>query len=548
MKSNMAAGGRRLGGAVAFALAAALALTMCLPTPALAYFSKNPVGIYFGSTYLSLTTGSSGSVGLTIDPMQEQQLPGCGMAICPEACGGLENPATGVVGGCLNDAGWCTCAGTTYYTAYTNVSVSSSNPYVARASYSGGALSVQAVSAGTATITVYASLSKHQDASASMTVQVSDPAPSTPSTPSASDTPSSSGSGSEAGSTAGSGAGSASGSSSGSGSGSGSGSVSVSSSGASVVAAAAAAAAEQGGESASQPVVELETAEGDKIIVVEATDAETAAQELAKIAGTNGTCTFWSGGTMDSPSISWTFKGQDLDPDGDLSFDPAVTVSNKGTGAVAELLDEAQDAIVMDFAHTGDLPAPAEVYVRASGVYADGDQLTLFLYNEDAHKFEQVQDGIEVSSGYAVFTMDHCSTWALSSEDLTAFELTADEEAAAEQADVDATTVDIHSQDGTVWVVVGVVAAVVVVAAVAAFVVARRRKTASVSAGVGIDAGGEADASDAADDADASGMEDDAGDAAESDDKSAGASSDEAAGAAPENDELAFVHADEKQD
>lgn len=464
---------RRFAGSfAAVALAAAMAMVMCLPTPALAYFSKSPVGIHFGSSHVSLTTGTSSSVGLTVDPMQEQQLPGCGMAICPEACGGLENPVTGVVGGCLNDAGWCTCAGTTYYTAYTNVSVSSSNPYVARASYSGGALSIQAVSTGTATITVYASLSKHQDASASMTVQVSDPAPSTPS-----------GGGSTGGSGSATGGSGGSGSSATSGSGSGSGSVSVSSSGASVVAAAAAAAG-QGDGSEAQEVVELETAEGDKIIVVEATDSQTAAEELAKIAGTNGTCTFWSGGTMDSPSISWTFKGQDLDPNGNLSFDPGVTVSNKGTGAVAELLDEAQDAIVMDFAHTGNLPGPAEVYVRASGVYADGDQLTLFLYNEDTHKFEQVQEGVAVSSGYAVFTMDHCSTWALSTEDLASFELTADEEAAAEQADLDATTVDIHSQDGTMWVIVGVVAAVVIVAGVAAFVVARRRKTAAVSAGV----------------------------------------------------------------
>lgn len=497
MGKHRAANRRRFaGGFAAVAMAAALAVVTCLPTPAMAYFSKSPVGIYFGSTYVSLTTGSSSSVGLTIDPMQEQQLPGCGMAICPEACGGLENPVTGVVGGCLNDAGWCTCAGTTYYTAYTNVSVSSSNPYVARASYSGGALSIQAVSAGTATITVYASLSKHQDASASMTVQVSDPAPSTPS--GGGSTGSSDG-GSTGGSTGGSGdsgssSGGDAGSSVGSGSGSGdSGSVSVSSSGASVVAAAAAAAAEQGDGEEAQEVVELETAEGDKIIVVEATDAQTAAEELAKIAGTNGTCTFWSGGTMDSPSISWTFKGQDLDPNADLSFDPGVTVSNKGTGAVAELLDEAQDAIVMDFAHTGNLPGPAEVYVRASGVYADGDQLTLFLYNEDTHKFEQVQEGVEVSSGYAVFTMDHCSTWALSTEDLASFELTADEEAAAEQADLDATTVDIHSQDGTVWVIVGVVAAVVIVAGVAAFVVARRRKTAAVSAGVDAGAAESAD-------------------------------------------------------
>ena len=478
---------KRAGGFAALVLAAVTVLSLCMPAQAWAYFSKPAVGIYFGSTSVSMTTGSSQSVGLTIDPASEQQLPGCGMSICPEACGGLVNPSTGELGGCLNDAGWCTCAGTTYYTAYTKVSVSSSNPYVARASYSGGALSIQGVSAGTATITVRATLSKHVDSSASMTVKVSDPAPSKPST----DKPSGSGS-------SGSGSSSSSGSSTSSGSGSSdSGKVTVSSSGASVVAAAAAAAEAEGKDGQEQEVVEIETEEGDKIIVVEAKDAATAKEELAKIAGTEGTCTFWSGGSMDSPSISWTFKGTDLDPNGDLSFDPGVTVTNKGTGEVAELLDEADDAIVMDFAHSGDLPAPAEVYVRASGVYEDGQALTLFVYNEDTHKFEKAQEDIKVANGYAVFTMDHCSTWALSAEDLTAFELTVEEEAEAETADVDASTVDIHAQDGTPLVIAGVVAAVVVIAIVAGVVVARRRKTAAVSAGAGAELGaaaGEAEA------------------------------------------------------
>ena len=468
---------KRAGGFAALVLAAVTALSLCVPAQAWAYFSKPAVGIYFGSTSVSMTTGSSQSVGLTIDPASEQQLPGCGMSICPEACGGLVNPSTGELGGCLNDAGWCTCAGTTYYTAYTKVSASSSNPYVARASYSGGALSIQGVSAGTATITVRAALSKHVDSSASMTVKVSDPAPSKPST----DKPSGSGS-------SGSGSSSSSSSSTGSGSGSSdSGKVTVSSSGASVVAAAAAAAEAEGKDGQEQEVVEIETEEGDKIIVVEAKDVATAKEELAKIAGTEGTCTFWSGGSMDSPSISWTFKGTDLDPNGDLSFDPGVTVTNKGTGEVAELLDEADDAIVMDFAHSGDLPAPAEVYVRASGVYEDGQALTLFVYNEDTHKFEKAQEDIKVANGYAVFTIDHCSTWALSAEDLTTFELTVEEEAEAEAADVDASTVDIHAQDGTPLVIAGVVAAVVVIAIVAGVVVARRRKTATVSAGAGVE-------------------------------------------------------------
>ena len=76
-------------------------------------------------------------------------------------------------------------------------------------------------------------------------------------------------------------------------------------------------------------------------------------------------------------------------------------------------------AIVMDFAHSGDLPAPAEVFVRASDVFSDGDELSLFTYNEDSQKFERVEDGVKVADGYATFTIDHCSVWAVSYTHLT---------------------------------------------------------------------------------------------------------------------------------
>lgn len=474
---------------VAVLCAAALFSTLCIPTQAWAYFSKPAVGIYFGSSAISLTTGSSSSVALTIDPSSESQLPGCGMSICPQACNGLETPE-GVMGGCLNEAGWCTCGGTGYYTEYTQVTVSSSNPYVARASASGGALSIQALSPGTATITVYATLAKHVDTSASMTVTVSDPAPSS------SDT--SSGGGSTGGSSGGS-TGGAGGGSTGGGSGTGSGTVSVTAAGSSATSAAAAAASASGGD---DKVVELQTEDGKKVIVAKATDAASAAEELKKVAGTEGTVTFWSGGTLDAPSISWTFKGSDLSADADLNIDPTVQVSRKGTDDVATLLTDVKSAIVMDFAHSGKLPATAEVYVRASGVYEDGSKVNLYTYNEDERKFELVQEDIEVKDGYAVYSIDHCSTWALSDEDLTACEFPVDDSSDV----VAANEVDVHAKDGTPYIIGGIAAAVVVAAAVAVVLVRRKRAGAIPvdAAGEGGMAGDAAAAMDGAPDEDAS--------------------------------------------
>lgn len=444
------------------------------PTPALAYFSKPAPSIGFGSGTITLTQGQSGSVGLSISPMSEAQLPGCGMSICPQACNGMANPNTGVVGGCLDGNGWCTCGGTEYYTAYTSVSASSSNPYVARASADGGALYITAVSPGTATITVYASLSKHEDAAASMTVNVVAPA-------TGGDTSQGGGESSGGGQPSGGGDQASGGGAQASGSGgTASGGVTVSSAGTDVTKAAKEAA---GGEK--KEVVEMQTDDGAKIIVAEAKDKDSAKTELSKIVGTDGTVTFWSGGTMDTPAFSWTFKGKDLSADADLAIDPRVDVSKKGTGDVAKLLKDVKKSVVMDFKHEGKLPAPAEVYARVSGVFEDGSKIKLFSWDAKAGTFKQEQQDIEVKDGYAVFTIDHCSTWALSDEDLSALELTPEEQAESKASgeEADATKVDVHPTSGTPLVVAAVAVVVVVLAAVA--LVLRRKHVAKAAAAAG---------------------------------------------------------------
>lgn len=481
--------------ALALALVVTLACAVCMPTQALAYFNKPAVSVSFGAGSLNMTTGSSNSVALNVNPLSEQQMPGCGMSICPQECGNLTTP-DGVVGGCLSADGWCQCAGTSYYTAYTQLSVSSSNPGVARATVSGSTLSITAYAAGSTTITVYATLSKHLDGAASMTVTVSDPVAATPQTPSNSG-------GSTSGATASSGSATAQ---SGNGSGS-AGKVSVTAAGTSATAAAAAAAEASGSDS---EVVELEAEDGTKVIVLQATDAATAGEKLKEIAGTEGTCTFWSGGTLDSPSISWTFKGTDLDPDADLSFDPTVTVSKKGSGQISELMADVKNAIVLEFAHSGALPAKAEMYVRASGVYEDGQKVSLYLYNEDTGTFELVQEDIKVVDGYLVFSMDHCSVWALSDEDLSALQPVAAQEgdatSANSDADVDATTVDVHATDGTPFLIGGAVVVLIAIAAGVVLVVRKRKASADQAeeaAQQGEDANAASVAADVAADADA---------------------------------------------
>lgn len=129
-----------------------------------AYFQRGNVNVYVGRSSVSLTQGSSVSVSVSFSPSSSRQLPGCGMAECPQICGEKN---------CLDANGECMCAGTTYQTYYPSASVYSSNTSVATASYSGGAIYIRGVSPGTATVTVNASMRQYTGTSASIYVTVS---------------------------------------------------------------------------------------------------------------------------------------------------------------------------------------------------------------------------------------------------------------------------------------------------------------------------------------------------------------------------------------
>ena len=128
-----------------------------------AYFDRGTVGVSLGASSVSIEAGSGQSVSVSFSPSSSDQLPGCGMAECPQICGEKN---------CLDENGECMCNGTDYQTYYAFASVSSSNTSVASASYSNGVVYISGVSAGTATITVTASLRQFNSSSAKISVTV----------------------------------------------------------------------------------------------------------------------------------------------------------------------------------------------------------------------------------------------------------------------------------------------------------------------------------------------------------------------------------------
>ncbi len=515
---------------LSIALALALVVAFLPASRAAAYYSFGTVSVSTGSSSLSVTAGSSAQTSLTVTPASDDQTLGCGMAKCPQVCtsdGALDAGYT-----CFDTNGQCTCAGRTYSTYYPETSVQSSNSAVATATVSGGTLVVTGHSAGSATITVNATLRQWESNSTTVQVQVEDPA-----------TPDNGANGGSNGSDAGNGAKADGGTSQPSATTQNDGSSAKADSAASAVAVPEAAKETDSRDDALNETV-VETVAG-KVYKVEKNAHLNTAEQLAKIAGTKDQLVIWSGSSSDKPDYSWTFVGSDVDVErAKTAFDPTVTISKLGTGDVSNIMKQAHDGLVMEFSHSGMLPAAASLYVKVSGTYADGAELSLFTYNEQTKRFELAQDAkVRVEGGYASFKIDHCSSWALSSDDLSTLSVQETNTPRAIASDKQASVSDDSLPEWVIPAVAGGVVVLAVVAGVVAYVLRRRRAQAALDAqgdaeaagekaadvGAGVDAGADADS--AAEPADAAAEADSASDAADADaeaDTQADAASDDA--------------------
>ncbi len=446
-----------------FAAALALALVVALLpfAKAAAYYSFGTVSVETGNASLSVTEGSSAQTSLTVTPASDDQTLGCGMAKCPQVCtsdGALDAGYT-----CFDSNGQCTCAGRTYSTYYPEVSVQSSNSGVASAYVSGNTLVVSGHSAGSATITVNASLRQWESNSTTVQVTVTEPAAidngggssdthttTTPdsATPAAVATDDS---------------------------------AKASDTEAKVAVPEAATASDSRDDAVNETVVE--TVAG-KVYKVERNAHLDTAEQLAKIVGTSDQLVIWSGSSSDKPEYSWTFTGADVDAErAKIAFDPTITVSKLGTGDVSNIMKQAHDGVVLEFSHKGMLPAAASVYVKVSGTYSDGAELSLFTFNEQERRFELAQtEKVRVEGGYASFKIDHCSTWALSSDDLASLSVQETNTPRAIAADKGAAVSDDSLPEWVVPAVAAGVIAVAVLGCVGAYALRRRRAQAQADA------------------------------------------------------------------
>ncbi len=446
----------RIGRVLAVAIAGGALVATTVPSvPAFAYFNFGTVSVAPGASSLSVVAGGTASTNVSVSPSSHAQTQGCGMAQCPQVCNGDGAIEAGY--SCFDANGQCTCAGTTYTTYTPNVSCVSSNAGVASAYMSGNTLVVTGRSAGTATISISASLRQWSTGSAYVTVNVSAPQQSSGGQQSSGNQQSGGAQDSSAKNE---------------------GTVKANSAGIPE----AAKATESKSDELNEQTVE---SEGGTVVIVENNSHLNTAEELKKIAGKENTqLVIWSGASSDQPDYSWTFRGEDVSADDpNLDFDPTIKVSEQGEGTAANLTKQAKDSRVLDFAYKGKLPAKASIYVKAGSKYPDETTLSLFSYNGKDRVFKKAQDdGCKVSNGYFSFETDKGATFAVSTDDLASYEVRQENTPQAAKKQKAAEDRAAQSASSSNTLVYG--AAAVVVAAVVAVtaVVLHRKKSAAAKA------------------------------------------------------------------
>jgi hypothetical protein len=107
---------------------------------------------------------------------------------------------------------------------------------------------------------------------------------------------------------------------------------------------------------------------------------------------------------------SWTFEGEKIGTPEDISFDIAfpdtAPVLRQATGSLVK-------PFYISFAHDGDLPGPAEIYVNTGNRFSEADSLTLYLLDTEKGRLVPAATNLSVQAGFVSFTISHNSDYVL---------------------------------------------------------------------------------------------------------------------------------------
>ncbi len=123
--------------------------------------------------------------------------------------------------------------------------------------------------------------------------------------------------------------------------------------------------------------------------------------------------------TSGKVAYSWTFRGAELESSGTELKDINMAMNTRTTAldaSVSNAVPSANKGVLLTFANSGELPAPATVRVLVSDQgYRAGQTLYLYYYNSFSKQLETVDNSTCTvdSNGYATIVINHCSQYVL---------------------------------------------------------------------------------------------------------------------------------------
>ena len=374
---------RVLHGAVLLLLA--LAIVLSAGMPAQAYFHRGDVDVSLGRSSVAIRQGGSETVSVSFSPSSDRQLPGCGMAECPQTCGEKE---------CLNDDNQCTCAGTIYHTYYASAKVTSSNTSVASARYRHGGLQIRGISAGTATITVTASLRQYDSTSKTLRVRVTGAAKKSRSG-------SSGGSASSVGRTA------------------------KNDTATAVRKSTAAGQSKPKTKAEKKAAAKKKAKQSEKkirsrkgiVYTEDIIDYANGSDLFRKIKGKKEYALFQKKGSGENVLYSWEFDGRELENTHDVN----MTLSLSDTaGKKIRKAAHGKETVYLHFTEQKEFPGPARLYINMKNYCRSGDKLYLYRYDDSSGKAVPMKDTCTVKDDYLNRTFTRGGTYLLTRQEIPA--------------------------------------------------------------------------------------------------------------------------------
>ncbi len=111
---------------------------------------------------------------------------------------------------------------------------------------------------------------------------------------------------------------------------------------------------------------------------------------------------------------SWTFEGSKINRT-DLDVNLSIAKNDKYVSDI-KTKTKLNDVLALNFAHNGELPAPAKIRVYVGDTFKNGEQLYLNYWDNSKKSSSEVANSLIVEDGYVEFTINHCSTYFLTKE------------------------------------------------------------------------------------------------------------------------------------